>query len=246
MRSTRPAPQRSRRGGLIVIVLALSTSTARGSVAVIRDGSPIADAEYVDLQGHAERLFEAIDAALARAGVTRGDISAIACDIGPGSFTGVRVGVASAKGIALAMSAPLVGVISLEAMAMAAFAAGDAGEDDLAIAAIDAKKSEVFLGAWRASGEAVLAPVARPIGDLALSIADLPARGARVVVGEIAAGIALPAGARLARGPGLDLPDASWIGRIGAARLAAGGSLDPELVEPLYVRPPDAVPMVAG
>jgi tRNA threonylcarbamoyladenosine biosynthesis protein TsaB len=209
----------------------------------VRDGRGVAEAEYVDLQGHAERLVEAIDAALARAGATRAEIGAIACDVGPGSFTGVRVGVASGKGIALARGAPMVGVISLEAMAMAAFGAGEAGDDDLVIAALDAKKSEVFLGAWLASGETVLAPVARPLAEVASSIAELPSRGDRVVVGEVAAGLTLPAGARLARGPALDLPDATWVGTIAAARLASGGGLDPEVVEPLYVRPPDAVPM---
>lgn len=228
-----------------MIVLALSTSTPRGSVALVGEGGPIAEATYVDLQGHAERLFEAIDDALGRASITRADLDAIACDVGPGSFTGVRVGVASAKGIALALDLPVTSVISLEAMAMAAFGEGAAGPDDVVLAAIDAKKSELFVGAWRASGEVVIAPVARAASPDALALPD-GARGVGlVVVGEIAVGLALPEGARLARAASLDLPDAAWIGRVGRPRLGAGAPADAELIEPLYVRAPDATPMIA-
>lgn len=225
-------------------VLAVSTSTPRGSAALVRNGAPIAEATYVDLQGHAERLFDAIDEALARAGEARASIDAIACDVGPGSFTGVRVGVASGKGIALALGAPLVGVVSLEAMAVAAFAEGAAEQGDVVIAALDAKKSEVFLAAYDASGEALLAPCTRPLGAAAFSLEGLPSGARLVAVGEIAASLALPDGVRHARGPALDLPDAAWIGRIALRRLAAGVPSDPSQCEPLYVRAPDATPMV--
>ncbi len=107
-------------------VLAISTSTPRGSAALVRDGEAVAAVAYVDLQGHAERIFQAIEAVLAQSGETRRSLDGLACDIGPGSFTGVRVGVASTKGIALGLGLPLAGVTSLEAMAAAAFAAGEA------------------------------------------------------------------------------------------------------------------------
>src|SRR4051812_25416291 len=105
-------------------VLALSTSTPRGSVAVVDDGAVLASVAYVDLKSHAERIFGSIDLALAKAGLERSTIAAVACDLGPGSFTGVRVGVASAKGIALALGVPVFGVSSLEVMAAAAFTEG--------------------------------------------------------------------------------------------------------------------------
>jgi tRNA threonylcarbamoyladenosine biosynthesis protein TsaB len=219
-----------------VNVLAVSTSTPRGSVALVRDGEAVAAVAYADLQGHAERLFEAIDAVLAQAGVGRGALSGLACDVGPGSFTGVRVGVASAKGIALGLGLPLAGVVSLEAMAAAAFAAGAAGPDDVVVAALDAKKGEVFVAAYGAGGEVLAAPAARPLGPEAFSL--LPPGRRVVVVGEVAAGIALPAWMAIARAPkSLDLPDAGWIGRLALARLATADGGD--AVEPLYVRPPD-------
>ncbi len=220
-------------------ILAVSTSTPRGSAALVRDGEAVATVPYVDLQGHAERIFQAIDAVLAQAGERRSTLDAIACDVGPGSFTGVRVGVASAKGIAFGLGLPLSGVVSLSAMAAAAFGAGEAGPGDLVLAAIDAKKGEVFLAAYEHDGATRLAPCARPLGPEAFAL-EPPAGGRLVVVGEVADGIALPAGARLARGPALDLPDAGWVARIAAARVDPPGHADE--VEPLYVRAPDATP----
>jgi tRNA threonylcarbamoyladenosine biosynthesis protein TsaB len=222
-----------------VNVLALSTSTPRGSAALVRDGETLAAVAYVDLAGHAERIFAAVDAVLAEAGVGRGALDALACDVGPGSFTGVRVGVASAKGIAMGLDLPILGVVSLEAMAAAAFALGAAGPADGVAAAIDAKKSELFTAAYEASGAAFFAPCTRAVGPEAFV---LPVGRRWVVVGEIAASVALPAGVTLARGAAFDLPDAAWIGKLALARFAAGERPDAGVVEPLYVRPPDAVP----
>jgi tRNA threonylcarbamoyladenosine biosynthesis protein TsaB len=219
-------------------VLAISTSTPRGSAALVRDGETIAAVAYVDLQGHAERIFQAIDAVLLQSGETRGSLDGLACDVGPGSFTGVRVGVASAKGIALGLGLPLAGVGSLEAMAAFAFACGEAGPGDVVVAAIDAKKSEIFAAAYDAAGATLAAPCTRALGPEALALIPPPPGGQLVVVGEVTAAMALPEGSRRAGAPALDLPDAGWIGRLGAARLGAQGSE----VEPLYVRPPDATP----
>lgn len=223
-------------------ILAISTSTPRGSAALIRDGEATAAVAYVDLQGHAERIFAAIDAALAQAGEHRGAIEALACDVGPGSFTGVRVGVASAKGIALGLGLRLAGVGSLEAMAAAAFATGAAGPGDVVLSVIDAKKSEVYAAVYDASGAELVAPCARPLGLETFALAfhaaphpsasdptlrapaeGSPAAGRRVVVvGEVVHGTTLPSGVHGVRGEAIDLPDAAWIGRIAAARLRSG------------------------
>src|SRR5262249_35263445 len=157
------------------------------------------------------------DAALASAGESRATLDALAVDVGPGSFTGVRVGVASAKGIALGLGVPLAGVVSLEAMAAAAFAGGAAASGDVVVAAIDAKKQEVFAAAYDAAGNALVAPCARERRPDAFALVA-PREGGRVIViGEIAAAITMPAGFEHARGAALDLPDAAWIGRLAAA-----------------------------
>jgi len=224
-------------------ILALSTSTPRGSAVVIADGEILGTGGYVDLQGHAERIFEAIDAALAAAGLDRGALAAIACDKGPGSFTGVRVGVASAKGIALGLGVPLAGVVSLEAMAAAAFGEGAATAEDVVLAAIDAKKDEVFLAAY-ALVDGVVRDLAPPrCAPRAADSLTIPGETRRIVIiGEVVASID-PAPPVLVRSPALDLPDAAWVGRLAAARLAKGADSDPALLEPLYVRPPDAKPL---
>ena len=192
---------------------------------------------HADLQGHAERLFEAVDAVLAQAGVERASISGLACDVGPGSFTGVRVGVASAKGMALGLGLPLAGVVSLEAMAAAAFAAGAAGPGDVVVAGIDAKKGEVFVAAYGAGGEVLVAPSARPLGLEGFSLlAPFPRI---VVVGQVAEGIAFPPDIRLARGPAFDAPPT----RPGSAASPTAASPRRTAVtwseNRLYVRPPD-------
>jgi tRNA threonylcarbamoyladenosine biosynthesis protein TsaB len=227
-------------------ILALSTSTPRGSAAVFDDGAALAAVAYADLKGHAERIFAAIDAALAEAGVDRAELSAVACDVGPGSFTGARVGVASVKGIALALGVPVVGVVSLEAMAAAAFGERAAGEHDVVLAAIDAKKNELFLAAYALSAGA-LCPILPPCccAQLSDALPRMEQERRIVVVGEAVASLdpGVASRAHLARGPALDLPDAVWVARLAAARLAAGAGVDPAVLEPCYVRPPDARPL---
>ncbi|HVK70750.1 MAG TPA: tRNA (adenosine(37)-N6)-threonylcarbamoyltransferase complex dimerization subunit type 1 TsaB [Polyangium sp.] len=231
-------------------LLAISTSTPRGSAAVFDGGKLLGTSVYTDLAGHAERIFLAAAEALAAAGVSAASIEAFACDIGPGSFTGVRVGVAASKGMALGQGAPLAGVGSLEAMAADAFASGRAGPHDVVVAALDAKKQELFLAAFDASGAVCWAPRHVPRAEVAALVlagpgASLPPGGLLRVVGEVAAedpGLE----AFVLRSPGTDLPDAAAVGRVALGRLGVGGDFDPEHVEPLYVRPPDAKPMASG
>ena len=231
-------------------LLAISTSTPRGSAAVFDGDRLLGASVYTDLAGHAERNFLAAAEALGAAGLTAASIEAFACDIGPGSFTGVRVGVAAAKGMAIGRAAPLAGVGSLEAMAADAFARGRAGPQDIVVAALDAKKQELFLAGFDAAGAVCWAPRHVPRAEVAALVlagpgASLPSGGLLRVVGEVAAED--PALAPyLLRAPSTDLPDAVAVGRVALGRLLADGGFDPELVEPLYVRPPDAKPMASG
>ncbi|MBW2527910.1 MAG: tRNA (adenosine(37)-N6)-threonylcarbamoyltransferase complex dimerization subunit type 1 TsaB, partial [Deltaproteobacteria bacterium] len=102
-------------------VLGISTSTPRGSAALIEGSRLLGSVAYEGEMHHAERLFGALDELFERAQVDRGSLEAVACDVGPGSFTGVRAGLAAAKGLALGLEIPLLPVGALEAMAAAAW-----------------------------------------------------------------------------------------------------------------------------
>jgi tRNA threonylcarbamoyladenosine biosynthesis protein TsaB len=226
------------------VILALTTSTPIASVALVDEGRVLAEIARGDPRGHAEHLFDLVDRALEAAGRTRADIRAVSCDIGPGSFTGVRIAVASAKGIAEGLGVPLAGVVSLEAMAAAARDA--CAPHTLVAALIDAKKDELYIAVY--DGERVLlAPSHVPRSAVAERIVAASAGRPFVAVADVDdLSSALSAAERSIVAP----PSAAWIGRIAASRLAAlaarGEAMDPAEVVPLYVRAPDAIPSFAA
>jgi tRNA threonylcarbamoyladenosine biosynthesis protein TsaB len=197
-----------------VLILAFDTATSTATAALVRDGAVLGERTSV-----AVRLLEDVDALLNGAGVEPSDLDALAVGIGPGSFTGVRIGLAAARGLALSLDLPVAGVSTLEALA--------AGAPD-AIALIDAKRREVFLQ--------------RADEVLALPAATFDAPG-RTCIGDGAVryrehlehtGAAVP-------------PDDSEL-HLPRARFHAQLARDfgpAESVEPLYVRAPDADRMLA-
>ena len=210
---------------------AIDTSTALGSVALFQDGTLVAEASQRVSNAHGESLLPMVAALFAETGWTAADVERWGVGIGPGSFTGVRIAVATAKGIAIATGARLVGVISLDAIA-------DGLEADVVASVLGAGKGEVFVQARR-GGNVVLGPshvVLAEVGEYLARIAG--SSSAIVVAGEDAAGLDLSAvGSRvtLATAPPHDLPRASVVGRIALSREPD----DTDALEPLYVRPPE-------
>jgi tRNA threonylcarbamoyl adenosine modification protein YeaZ len=200
------------------VTLVLDSATARAVCGVVVAGQELAFASADG--GHAaQRALALVDEVLARAGRRAGDVGQIVVGCGPGSFTGLRIGIASARGLSLALGVPCAGVSTL-----AALAAGAPG----AVALIDARRGELF--ALDSDGlpaveqpEAVaarLAPGALCVGDGALRY--------RALLEE--AGAVMPD----------DLDPRHAPGAVALAGLAAGGAS-----EPVYVRRPDAEPRVA-
>lgn len=230
-------------------ILALSTSTPHASVALVSGDRVLASLSYDDPRGHAERIFALVDDALASAGLTRADVRLVACDIGPGSFTGVRIAVASAKGIALGLGVPLAGVVSLDAMA--AHARASCPPHALVAAAIDAKKDELYLAVY--DGDTALLPPSH------VPVAEVAGRVAAAVVGRPFVSI-VDAASFVGFAPGAERalvapPEAAWVGRLAAARelgrpapgASASDTADAAAeVAPLYVRAPDAIPAFSG
>jgi tRNA threonylcarbamoyladenosine biosynthesis protein TsaB len=210
---------------------AIDTSTALGSIALFEDGRPVAEDARRVSNAHGESLLPMVDALFARVGWEPSDVGRWAVGIGPGSFTGVRIGVATVKGIVLATGAEIVGVTSLDAIAHGLDGA-------LVVSTIAAGKGEVFVQARR-GGALVLAPAHLPFAKVAADLVRLLQAGERVVVaGEAARDVdwsPLPGSCALEATPPHDLPHARALATIALARAAD----DPAALEPLYVRAPE-------
>ena len=172
-------------------ILAVDTCLDACSVAVWADGRTLAAASEPMSRGHQERLAPLAEATMARAGLRFKDLDRIAVTVGPGSFTGLRVGLAFAKGLALALDIPCVGIGTLEALAESAGA-----NDGLVAAAIDPHRGQIYLQLFL-DGRAVMAPDVLPVETAAARLAELWPGGAAVIVGSgapLLAGIVPAAG----------------------------------------------------
>jgi tRNA threonylcarbamoyladenosine biosynthesis protein TsaB len=190
---------------------------------------------YRDSRSHTESLSSLVERVLTAGGVTLDDVDGLAVSIGPGSFTGLRVSLAFAKGVAFAGGVPLAPVSTLEALAWVA----DAAPGETICAALDARKREVYaaLFAAEAGGPRRLTPdVAESPERLA---AELPA--GCVLVGDAPEAYGDILGARATVRPfATHHPRGGVIARLGWQRLMSGHGVNPGEVEPVYVRPPDA------
>jgi tRNA threonylcarbamoyladenosine biosynthesis protein TsaB len=218
-------------------LLAFDTSAAACSAALWRAGAVVAHESRPMERGHAEVLVPMIEALLGRSGVAFADLTAVATTVGPGSFTGIRIGLATARGLALALDAALVGVTTFEAVARAA--RREMREAPLpCLVVLDSKRPDVYAQLFRASGEADGPPAA-----LAPEAAAALLPGARVAVaGDGARHVRAALAGRdvwFAAGPGI--ADAADVAALGAARLARAGGPAVRPV-PLYVSPPGVTP----
>jgi tRNA threonylcarbamoyladenosine biosynthesis protein TsaB len=214
-----------------VRVAAIDTSTALGSVALVEDGRLVAEESRRVSNAHGESLLPMVSALFAAVAWAPADVARWGVGIGPGSFTGCRIGVATVKGIAMATGAAIVGVTSLDALAF-----GLAGAD-LVASLVAAGKGELFLQAKR-SAEIVLAPSHVRIADIAARLAALEPSGRVVVAGEAATQVEwgpLEGRVTLMTAPPHDAPRAAAVARIALA----AEPVDADRLEPLYVRPPE-------
>ncbi|HEY3068643.1 MAG TPA: tRNA (adenosine(37)-N6)-threonylcarbamoyltransferase complex dimerization subunit type 1 TsaB [Methylomirabilota bacterium] len=212
-------------------VLAVETSTLAGGVALLDDDRLVAECLLDVRVTHSERLLATIDRMLGDAGWTSRDLGGLAVAIGPGSFTGLRIGLSTVKGLAVALSLPIAAVPTLDALAAALPFAG------LPVCPVlEARKGEVYTSLYRWKG----AEMRREWDYLALTPADLAGRLAEpvIVLGDGAAAVEspyaeiVPAHRRL--------PSPGSVAWLGAQRLRAGDTVGAADLAPLYLRPPEA------
>jgi tRNA threonylcarbamoyladenosine biosynthesis protein TsaB len=141
-----------------MIVLAIDTTANLCAACVQETATGELGRSVRDLgKGHAEHLMAVIDDALAAAGKSYADLDRLAVAVGPGSFTGIRVGVSAARGLALALQIPAIGVTTLEALA---FEARQANEGRSVLAALDGGRGEIHAALYGADGNEIAAPTA--------------------------------------------------------------------------------------
>lgn len=201
------------------MLLALDTSTPLVSVAVYDDARDAVLASLVsdNPMKHGESVAPLVERALASAGIERGDLTSIVCGTGPGPFTGLRVGLVSARVLGLALGIPVRGVCSLDAVA------GAVSSDEPFVVVTDARRKELFWASYSSDGRRLSGPeVARP--------ADVPGEGLVVGPGVLVYPDAFP------RTSGPTSVDAGVL-----ARLAARGEVDVTDPDPIYLRRPDAI-----
>lgn len=217
-------------------ILAFDTALRACSVAVCSGDRVLANCFESRSRGHAEVLIPTINQVCADAGVEMADLDRVAVTVGPGTFAGVRIGIAAARGLSVALSLPVVGVTTLEAVAAATARNLRNGEIHVTVV-FDARRGQVYVQSFDADLQPLGAPRAATPENV---VADLPA-GPGILVGDgvaIVRDLLAERRSDLRQITGKGHPDAAVIGQLAAQRAPmAPGSGVPC---PLYLRPPDA------
>lgn len=233
-----------------MLVLAIDTSTLIGALGwisaqpevPIRRVESFAESALPAGEGHAETLLGRIDSLLATGDHRVDQVELVVYGRGPGTFTGLRIGLSTAKGLALARGVPLIGLPSLECLALSA------GVDGLVAPVVDARRGEIFTGLYAITHAAGRPDARRLVDDCVVKPSDfgqllersnvkqpplLIGNGAERYREELAShGVLGPA-----RSSAIS---AYWMALIGLERFLERGADDPQTIEPVYLREPDA------
>lgn len=213
-----------------MLILAIDTSAVASAALVSDDAMEgvVASFSTEDTRSHAEVLAPGIEDLLASAGVAGSDVDAIVTGVGPGPFTGLRSGIATARTLAFVWNKPLYGMMSLDAVALEVAESTDAVREFLVVT--DARRKEVYWARYSLAEGQLPHLEDGPHVGFAADLPDLPAYGA---------GAGLYADVLKANPAFIaEQPDALFLGQFALARLAAGGQLQDST--PLYLRESDA------
>lgn len=209
-----------------MLLLAFDTATP-AVTAALHDGERVlAESTVVDARRHGELLVPAVDRVLLAAGRTIADVTGVVVGVGPGPYTGLRVGLVTAAAFGDALGVPVHGLCTLDGLA---WAAGEAGLAGPFAVATDARRKEVYWARYDTPRRRATDPAVDRPADIADAVRDLPSVGA---------GAALYPEVFTDRRPGAENQSAGALASLAVHRLAAGEPFDPAL--PLYLRRPDA------
>jgi tRNA threonylcarbamoyladenosine biosynthesis protein TsaB len=206
----------------------VDTTTERGSIAVVSGGEILGEVRLRAGKGHSRRLMPAIAFLLDSLGFAGSDVEGYAVTAGPGSFTGLRVGLSCVQGLALASGRPALGLCTLDVLA-----ARIAGAAPTLAAAMDAYRGEVYACLFEADGRRRGDPVTASPAD---AFAGLPNGAAFIGDGALRYREEIRAAVPDARFPARSLFLAGTLGLLAEPVLAAGGGVAPSELRPLYLR----------
>ncbi|MFI9580998.1 tRNA (adenosine(37)-N6)-threonylcarbamoyltransferase complex dimerization subunit type 1 TsaB [Streptomyces sp. NPDC052236] len=205
-----------------MLLLAVDTATPAVTAALHDGSSVVAESSRVDARRHGELLLPAVDRVLAEAGVKLDAVTAVVVGVGPGPYTGLRVGLVTASTFASALGVPVHGLCTLDGLAYAS------GLDEPFVVATDARRKEVYWARYDGARARVGEPAVDRPADIAERLSGLPVVGAGALL--------YPEAFPDARGP--EHVSAGALAALAAGKLAAGEDFLPPL--PLYLRRPDA------
>jgi len=208
-----------------VPILALDTSSAVAVALLADDGTVLATRSDSEQRHHAELLAPMVQHVLADSGVDRTQLTAVVAGTGPAPFTGLRVGLVTARTMALALDVPAWGVPSVDALAATAARTAEPGARVLVVT--DARRREVYWAEYRVDADRAADPIGGPDIAVPATLVEHGRTTGSLVVGR--------------DDPALLDPDPAELGRLALARHAAG---QPLATTPLYLRRPDAEPSV--
>ena len=218
-------------------ILAMDCAAGACSAAVAGGGEVLAHRCQAMARGHAEALMPMVEAVLQASGTSYAALDLVAVTVGPGGFTGVRIGLAAARGIALAGALPLIGVNTLECLAHGVSETERGGR--AVVAVLDSKRADLYVQSFDGTLAPLGPPAAAMPGDLEAMLPDGPI----IFVGDgTERAIASILGERAISSTALATPDARVLAILAGARrgeMQAQGREWPP-AEPLYLRPPDA------
>ena len=221
------------------LILAIENSGLYGSIALVTGEGCLAEHTLTSKKSHSKRLLASIDTLLSDTSISINEVDALAVSLGPGSFTGLRIGLATAKGLCMAAEKPLIGIATLDALAVQL-----AFQPRQICAVLDARKGEVFAACYQNTDQGF--PKTMAALNLSPELLTASITESTIFVGDGVSLLNLRAEGGTAdplfsiAPPALFFPRASAVGHLAVGSFAAGRFIDVLTAAPIYLRASDA------